>query len=495
MTIAIIVVVAIIVIAVLYFIAKRNSIIAARNRVDESWSGIDVQLKRRHDLVPNLVETVKGYAAHESETFEKTTQARAEAMSAAERRRHRPGRAETDQRAGRPARRRRELPDAARHRELPAAQPQPLRARGRNPGLAADLQLQRAVLQHRHPAVPGLDHRQPGQLHGARVLRDRGRRRARAGLGQLRQIERPLSFRHERDHRSDPLDLRELRVHLRPRDRRPRRRHPARNPLRGHPQGLVLPRLRRPHLRLPPARAGRGLGRRGQPGRVTLRLRLDRRRAPASGARSRPCGWPKRATASRVLECGKRFDGRRLPQVDLGQPRATSGRRGSACGAIFRLSFFKDVAVVCGCGVGGGSLGYANTLYRARPRLLRRPAVGRPGELGGARSRPTTTPRSGCSASSTTRATARPTSCCASSARRSASATPTARPPSASSSASPARRSPTPTSAARGPARTGCMHCGRCMVGCRHGAKNTLVKNYLWFAEQLGVEDPARTPR
>jgi LemA protein len=82
MTIAIIAVVAIIVIAVLYFIVKRNAIIASRNRVDESWSGIDVQLKRRHDLVPNLVETVKGYAAHESATFEKTTQARAEAMQA-----------------------------------------------------------------------------------------------------------------------------------------------------------------------------------------------------------------------------------------------------------------------------------------------------------------------------------------------------------------------------------------------------------------------------
>src|SRR5512147_1064445 len=82
MTIAIIVIVAIIVIAVLYYIAKRNSIIASRNRVDESWSGIDVQLKRRHDLVPNLVETVKGYAAHESQVFEKATKARAEAMSA-----------------------------------------------------------------------------------------------------------------------------------------------------------------------------------------------------------------------------------------------------------------------------------------------------------------------------------------------------------------------------------------------------------------------------
>lgn len=82
MTIAIIVVVAIIVVAVLYYIAKRNAIIASRNRVDESWSGIDVQLKRRRDLVPNLVETVKGYAAHESEVFEKATAARAEAMSA-----------------------------------------------------------------------------------------------------------------------------------------------------------------------------------------------------------------------------------------------------------------------------------------------------------------------------------------------------------------------------------------------------------------------------
>ncbi len=82
MTIALIVVVAIVVIAVLYYIGKRNSLIGARNRVDESWSGIDIQLKRRHDLVPNLVETVKGYAAHESEVFEKATKARAEAMSA-----------------------------------------------------------------------------------------------------------------------------------------------------------------------------------------------------------------------------------------------------------------------------------------------------------------------------------------------------------------------------------------------------------------------------
>src|SRR5215204_5002784 len=82
MTIVIIVVVAILILAVLYYIAKRNSIIASRNRVDESWSGIDVQLKRRHDLVPNLVETVKGYAEHESATLAAVTQARSAAMNA-----------------------------------------------------------------------------------------------------------------------------------------------------------------------------------------------------------------------------------------------------------------------------------------------------------------------------------------------------------------------------------------------------------------------------
>ena len=82
MTIALIVIAALIVLLVLYYIAKRNSIISSRNRVDEAWSGIDVQLKRRHDLVPNLVESVKGYATHEREVFERATKARAEAMSA-----------------------------------------------------------------------------------------------------------------------------------------------------------------------------------------------------------------------------------------------------------------------------------------------------------------------------------------------------------------------------------------------------------------------------
>ena len=58
------------VVLVVGFILIRNSIIGARNRVDEAWSGIDVQLKRRRDLIPNLVETVKGYAAHERTVLE-----------------------------------------------------------------------------------------------------------------------------------------------------------------------------------------------------------------------------------------------------------------------------------------------------------------------------------------------------------------------------------------------------------------------------------------
>lgn len=59
-----------------------NGLIVARNRVKESWSGIDVQLKRRTDLIPNLVETVKGYASHEKEVFQKVTEARSAMMKA-----------------------------------------------------------------------------------------------------------------------------------------------------------------------------------------------------------------------------------------------------------------------------------------------------------------------------------------------------------------------------------------------------------------------------
>jgi LemA protein len=70
------------VVLIIWVIAIYNGLIKLKNRVDEAWSDIDVQLKRRHDLIPNLVNTVKGYAAHEKEVFDKVTQARAAAMGA-----------------------------------------------------------------------------------------------------------------------------------------------------------------------------------------------------------------------------------------------------------------------------------------------------------------------------------------------------------------------------------------------------------------------------
>lgn len=76
--------IALIVIAViaLWLIATYNGLIRLKNRVDEAWSDIDVQLKRRYDLIPNLVNTVKGYASHEKELFESVTEARTRAMNA-----------------------------------------------------------------------------------------------------------------------------------------------------------------------------------------------------------------------------------------------------------------------------------------------------------------------------------------------------------------------------------------------------------------------------
>lgn len=67
---------------IFWFIVVYNSLILKKNRVDEAWSDINVQLKRRYDLIPNLIETVKAYAKHESSVFEKVTRARSEAMNA-----------------------------------------------------------------------------------------------------------------------------------------------------------------------------------------------------------------------------------------------------------------------------------------------------------------------------------------------------------------------------------------------------------------------------
>ena len=73
----------VVVLLVIYVIALYNGLVQKRNRVDNAWAQIEVQLKRRRDLIPNLVETVKGYAAHERGTFEAVTQARAAAVGRA----------------------------------------------------------------------------------------------------------------------------------------------------------------------------------------------------------------------------------------------------------------------------------------------------------------------------------------------------------------------------------------------------------------------------
>ncbi len=72
----------VVVIAVIWAIAQYNGLVRLRNLVQESWRQIDVELHRRHDLIPNLVETVKGYAAHERAVFDEVTQARAAAAGA-----------------------------------------------------------------------------------------------------------------------------------------------------------------------------------------------------------------------------------------------------------------------------------------------------------------------------------------------------------------------------------------------------------------------------
>lgn len=76
------IVLAVVAALVLYVIAIYNRLVVLRNRIENAWAQIDVQLRRRYDLIPNLVETVKGYAAHEREVFERVTEARARAIAA-----------------------------------------------------------------------------------------------------------------------------------------------------------------------------------------------------------------------------------------------------------------------------------------------------------------------------------------------------------------------------------------------------------------------------
>jgi cholesterol oxidase len=188
-----------------------------------------------------------------------------------------------------------------------------------------------------------------------------------------------------------------------------------------------------------------------------------------------------------VLECGSRFEDDDFAKSTLREPRRYFFAPKLGMRGVLRMTFFKDVFVVSGSGVGGGSLGYANTLYRARPSFFEDPQWGELGnwELELAPHYDTAERMLGVTeyegmgpadkllqeygeeigvgdTFTNTRVGV--------------------------FFDEPGKEVPDPYFGGEGPARTGCERCGSCMVGCRHGAKNTLVKNYLWFAEKLGVE-------
>jgi cholesterol oxidase len=187
-----------------------------------------------------------------------------------------------------------------------------------------------------------------------------------------------------------------------------------------------------------------------------------------------------------VLECGRRFRDEDFAKSAWNLRRYFWSPRLGLRG-IFRMTVFRDVFIVSGSGVGGGSLGYANTLYRARPAFFRDPQWAELGDweselashYGVAERMLGVSEYAGIGpADELLREygeeigvgdTFKPTRV-------------------GIFFGEPGKQVDDPYFGAEGPERSGCIRCGSCMVGCRYGAKNTLVKNYLWFAEKLGVE-------
>jgi cholesterol oxidase len=187
-----------------------------------------------------------------------------------------------------------------------------------------------------------------------------------------------------------------------------------------------------------------------------------------------------------VVECGRRFRDHDFAQTAWNLRRYFWAPRLGLRG-IFRLTLFKDVFIVSGNGVGGGSLGYANTLYRARPAFFEdpqwdglanwerelQPHYETAERMLGVTEYEGITPADELlreyAAEIGVADTFKPTRV-------------------GIFFGEPGTEVPDPYFDGEGPPRSGCVRCGSCMVGCRHGAKNTLAKNYLWFAERLGAD-------
>lgn len=193
-----------------------------------------------------------------------------------------------------------------------------------------------------------------------------------------------------------------------------------------------------------------------------------------------------------VLEAGRRFEdadfAERASQVRKYYFLPSLGMKG-----IFRPTLFKDVFVVTGAGVGGGSLTYANTLYRSRPEFAKHPqwagladwdAELAPHFDTAERMLGVITYDQDDDADSLLHEYAFEHGFAETYARSKVGVF----------LGEPGMTVPDPYFGGAGPDRAGCIRCGSCLLGCRHNAKNTLVKNYLWFAEQRGAEVlPERT--
>ncbi len=192
-----------------------------------------------------------------------------------------------------------------------------------------------------------------------------------------------------------------------------------------------------------------------------------------------------------VLECGKRFRDEDFPKSTWDLRRYFWAPRLGMKG-IFRLTQFKDVAVVSGCGVGGGSLGYANTLYVPPSEFFQDPQWSdledweqtlAPHYAEAQRMLGVTQVEQDDPADQLLRELG----------EHLGVGDTYQKTPVGVYQENPGKTVPDPFFGGEGPDRTGCMQCGRCMVGCPHGAKNTLVKNYLWLAERRGVKiEPER---